>query len=128
MAANIFIDLDGDFTGVVKAMTTETEKLTEAELTENLARVTKNATNKLKKRSKRRTPGNASYASGWKASKPKPIEGIGVSSVIYNATKPSLTHLLEKGHAKVNGGRVEGDGVIAQVYEEAAREFSAGAL
>ena len=125
MAANIYIDLDGDFTGVVKAMTTETEKLTEAELTENLARVTKNATNKLKKRSKKKT---GEYAKGWKASKPKPIEGIGVSSVIYNATKPSLTHLLEKGHAKVNGGRVDGDGVIAQVYEEAAREFSAGAL
>lgn len=40
------------------------------------------------------------YASGWQVKK----EGKGYR--VYNKTSPQLTHLLEKGHVKLSGGRV----------------------
>ncbi|MGG3888642.1 HK97 gp10 family phage protein [Metabacillus fastidiosus] len=40
------------------------------------------------------------YRRGWRAKR------VGNKMIIHNATHYQLTHLLEKGHAKVNGGRV----------------------
>lgn len=57
----------------------------------------------IKDNSPRRT---REYQKGWtrrKDSRP----GV-VSHTVYNKNKPSLTHLLEYGHAKRGGGRVEG--------------------
>lgn len=50
------------------------------------------------------------YADSWKQKKDPNIRGkYRMSRVVYS-DKPSyrLTHLLENGHAKVNGGRVDG--------------------
>ena len=47
------------------------------------------------------------YAKGWRIK--ETVGRLGdVSEKIYNAKKPGLVHLLEHGHAKVDGGRVEG--------------------
>ena len=46
------------------------------------------------------------YARGWTRRKGKQPGSI--SYTIHNRSKPQLTHLLEHGHAKKGGGRVEG--------------------
>lgn len=53
-----------------------------------------------------------SYTTGWRIKKLKNGQWI-----IHNATDYQLTHLLEKGHAKVGGGRVAPKVHIAPVEE-----------
>ncbi|CUB53064.1 hypothetical protein BN2127_JRS10_02127 [Bacillus subtilis] len=66
------------------------------------------AVNKLQQNSPKKT---GAYRKGWRKKK----EGNGV--VIHN-TQGQLTHLLEKGHAKVGGGRVP-----AQVHIRPVEEY-----
>lgn len=57
------------------------------------------------------------YAKGWTVKKTQN------GKVIYNKNKPQLTHLLEKGYAKVNGGRVAGVKHIEPVEEKIVNKF-----
>lgn len=43
--------------------------------------------------------------------------------IIHNKKLPGLPHLLEYGHAKVGGGRVEGRAHIAPVEKELIRDY-----
>ena len=47
------------------------------------------------------------YRKGWK-SKVNYESKTDIRTQVYNSTSPQLTHLLEYGHAKRGGGRVEG--------------------
>ncbi|MEB4894250.1 HK97 gp10 family phage protein [Bacillus thuringiensis] len=81
--------------------------------------VANNLVDELKQKSpKSESQGGRKYAKGWRKKK----EGNGF--VVHNALKPQLTHLLEKGHAKVNGGRVPAIVHIAPAEEKAVNEFS----
>ena len=62
-----------------------------------------------------------SYNRGWTAKKTKRDK----TATIHNATDYQLTHLLEKGHAKVNGGRTRAFPHIAPVAEKCETELLA---
>lgn len=81
---------------------------------ETLPKVGKKAVTELKKTSPKKT---GKYAKGWKSKVEK--GRLGNQVVVYNKDKYQLTHLLEKGHAKVNGGRVEGHPHIKPAEEKA---------
>lgn len=59
------------------------------------------------------------YNRGWTVMKTKRDK----TATIHNATDYRLTHLLEKGHAKVNGGRTRAFPHIAPVAEECEDEL-----
>ena len=58
------------------------------------------------------------YAKGWAYRKEAPG-----SYRVYNKKKPQLTHLLEHGHAKAGGGRVEGIPHIKPAEDRYVPEF-----
>lgn len=77
----------------------------------------KEGVKKLRLRSPKMT---GSYARGWRAKK------VVRKWVIHNATDYQLTHLLEKSHALVGGGRSTPQPHIAPVEEELINEYIKG--
>lgn len=65
--------------------------------------------------------GSGKYRKGWKAKTEK--NRVGVEGVVYNSAAPGLTHLLEFGHAKQNGGRTTAYPHIAPTNEKAQAEL-----
>ena len=64
------------------------------------------------------------YAKGWRVKKEGGALGQVSTATIYNATDYQLTHLLEHGHQKAGGGRVEGIPHIAPVEEDLQTAFT----
>lgn len=62
------------------------------------------------------------YKDGWK-SKVDSESALSIGIKVYNGKKPGLTHLLENGHAKRGGGRVEGKPHIAPAAEKAIDKY-----
>ena len=85
-------------------------------------RVGKAAVKKLKQTSPKKT---GEYAKSWTMTTERTI-GQPYRRIIHaKAPHYRLTHLLEHGHAKVGGGRVEGRPHIRPAEEEVIREFTA---
>ena len=89
------------------------------EVAENLEaikkEVAKDTVEMLKSTSPRGRKGK--YAKGWRMKK----DGTGY--YVHNATDYRLTHLLEHGHAKANGGRTKAQPHIAQAEREAIEKI-----
>lgn len=91
----------------------------EEDMEEAKEKVANNLVSELKQKSPKSTHKDTrKYAKGWRKKK----EGNAI--IIHNALKPQLTHLLEKGHAKVGGGRVPAKVHIAPAEEKAINEFT----
>lgn len=75
----------------------------------------------VSKNSPRRDHNERHYADGWTYRTKNTADGP--SAEIGNKTKPGLAHLLEKGHAKVGGGRVPGIKHIEPAAEETFETF-----
>lgn len=84
--------------------------------------VAKDAVKELKETSPAGNGYGGHYKDGWKT-KIESENSRSLSIRIYNKKKPGLTHLLEKGHAKRGGGRVEGIPHIAPAEQNAIKNY-----
>lgn len=64
--------------------------------------------------------GGGAYSRSWTSTLETSRFG---STAVIHSKKPGMPHLLEKGHAKRNGGRVSGREHIAPVEEALVEEF-----
>ena len=115
------VSVDGLANAVVSALK-EYENVTIDILEAAVDKTAKATVNQIKKNAST-FKGKGKYAKSWTSKKQAQSKSGTYERVIY-AKSPyyRLTHLLEKGHAKVNGGRVAGHAHIAPA-EESAKEM-----
>ena len=100
---------------IMKELTTWSQDVADATKAECLS-VAKDTVDTLKVSSPKRT---GRYARAWKQ-KTTFEDRANIRVTVYNG-KYQLTHLLEDGHAKVNGGRVSGIPHIGPAEEQAQK-------
>lgn len=116
------VSVDGLADAVVSALK-EYGNVTIDVLEAAVEKTTKETVKQIKANAASTFKGTGKYAKSW-SSKKQAKGGRGTYGRVIYAKPPyyRLTHLLENGHAKVNGGRVEGRAHIAPA-EEAAKEM-----
>lgn len=90
---------------------------------DNVKQVTNEARADVRERSPQRRPAGKSYKGHWRTKLIR--EGHSITGYVYN-DKAGLTHLLEFGHAYVNGGRYQGVEHIAPAQETANEAIERG--
>jgi hypothetical protein len=85
-----------------------------AKVEEAKTETAKDLARSLKRDSPKKT---GAYAKGWR------IKRTGKKLIVHNKTSYQLTHLLEYGHPKKNGGRVEAQAHIRPNEERAVKEY-----
>ena len=99
---------------IAKALTDYTTEVVE-EIEEIAEKVAEETVNTLKVTSPQGR--RSRYGKGWRKKK------YGKGYIIFNATDAGLTHLVEKGHAKRNGGRTKAQNHIQNAEETAIKDF-----
>ena len=100
-------------TGVLESYDEELE----ATLAKDILDAAEVARQQLRRDSPRTHGGRGHYWSGWRVDS-KQLDSYGVSgtrAVVYNHNKPTLTHLLERGHDIVRGGHGRRGAVVGHV-------------
>lgn len=105
------INLDALGAEIALALEQYTEDVTEA-LEAELDRTSKAVLQEIKDTS---PSGTGKYKSGWVRKKET---GNGIKYTIHNKKRGSIAHLLEFGHAKRGGGRVEGKPHMRPAYDK----------
>jgi len=82
------------------------------------------AGNQVKKEIAATAPGTGKYAKSWRSKKTKETS-TNLEVTVYSPTRYRIAHLLEHGHAKRGGGRVEGRPHIGPAEEHAEKELLA---
>lgn len=113
----------GDFSRAMGETLKNYNKFVEDELKEVTEKLAKDAAKELQtvSRSTFKTKQDKPYNKGWAAKN----ESVRYHSrwIIHNRTKPGLAHLLEHGHANVNGGRTPGRIHIKPIEEKLQKEY-----
>lgn len=110
--------IDGMADAIVKELSAWSKEVVGA-LKEEVRAVGENTAKELRQTSPKR---RGAYARDW-ASKVTYDDWQDIRVTVYNKRHYQLTHLLENGHAKVNGGRVNGFPHISVAEENAARDL-----
>lgn len=91
-----------------------------------VTRTAKETVKEIRKNAQEQFPdGGGDYAKSWAYKRDPTLKGKWRFSMVCYSRKPHyrLAHLLEKGHAKVNGGRVPGRPHISPAEEMARRNL-----
>lgn len=100
----------------IKSVLDEYQEEVTEKVKEVLPKVGKDTVKELKQTSPKKS---GKYAKGWKT---QVEEGrLGSVVTVYNSDRYQLTHLLEKGHASRDGGRVSGIPHIRPAEEHAIK-------
>lgn len=117
--ANRKVDLTGFEQAMVEIMNDYKDKAREV-CAEVLPKVGQDTVEELQSTSPKRT---GAYSKGWAYKMDtKNKKKDKTQMTVYNKDHYRLTHLLEKGHAKLNGGRTKAQPHIAPAAEKAEQE------
>ncbi len=107
------VKIDDLAEAVMKELNAYSDEVSEA-LRESVKEVSKETAAEIREASPK---SSGKYKKGWK-SKVAHESRTDIRTTVYNSAKPQLTHLLEYGHAKRGGGRVEGKPHIRPAEEK----------
>lgn len=113
------VSIDGLAAAVAKELAEYSQDVADG-VKKEVKQVAKEMVQDLKQTSPR---DSGEYASGWRE-KTEFESAEDIRERVYNAKKPQLTHLLEHGHAKQNGGRVNGKPHIGPAEQAAEKKLT----
>lgn len=123
MASSIKVSAGSDgFSEAINEMLEDCRAENDEALKANITDACKDGRSYLRANSPKRT---GDYAKGWSYKVDEDVPGS-YTGHVYNKNHYQLTNLLEKGHAKRNGGRVDGIPHIEPAFEQVQADLDKG--